>query len=363
MIRPHQFIGLAAATALSVLLAVGLYAGVNSWSAGKVEGAAFLPELAQKINAVSAIEITQGGKKLTLDRVGERWIVRDRGGYPAKSDAARALLVTLAQSQLIEPKTTVKDRLGLLELEDPGTKDAKSRGVRVLDISGKPIADVVLGKARGDAFGSGKGGAYVRRGGETRSWFATGDPKVTSDIKDWIDTKVISTDASKVVRLTIENPGEDALVIEKSPPEIKEEPAKDAKAAPMTPITPPAKPSKYRLAKMPDGQKLKKDVGLDQIVEAFGAIDLEDVRKLDPAATAADKASTMRLETEGGPTITFRLRRDGDASWLSLVATGEGDAKKAADDINARTTGWEFKLPGWKADQLAKRRADLFEAS
>ena len=362
MIKPHQFIALAAATGLSVLATLGLYAGVNSWSAGKVEGAAFLPELSQKINAVSAIEVTHGAKKLTLDRVGERWIVRERGGYPAKADAARALLVTLAQSQLVEPKTSVKDRLGLLELEDPAGKDAKSRGVRVLDISGKPISEIVLGKTRGDAFGSGKGGAYVRRANETRSWLATGDARVSADIKDWIDTKVVSTEAAKVLRLTIENPGEEALVIEKAPPEAKEEAAKDAKAAPMSPMTPPAKASKYRLAKMPDGQKLKKDAAIDQIVEAFGAIDLDDVRKLDPTP-AADKTSTMKLESEGGATITFRLRRDADASWVSLVAAGEGDAKKAADEINARTSGWEFKLPGWKADQIGKRRADLFETS
>ena len=51
MIKPHQFIGLAAASAISVLLALGLYASSNRWSAGKVEGEAFLPDLAQRINS------------------------------------------------------------------------------------------------------------------------------------------------------------------------------------------------------------------------------------------------------------------------------------------------------------------------
>lgn len=363
MIQPHQFVGLAAATALSVVMALGLYANANRWSAGKIEGAAFLPELAQKINSVSALEITQGGQKLTLDRVGERWIVRERGGFPAKSEAARSLLVMLAQSQLVEPKTSVKDKLSLLELEDPAAKDAKSRGLRVLDINSKPIANVVLGKTRFDAFGSGKGGSYVRQANATQAWLATGDAKVSAEIKDWIDTKVMTADAAKVLRLTIENPGEEALVIEKSPPEAKDEKAKDAKAPPASPMAPPAKEQKFRLAKLPDGQKLKKDAAIDPIVEAFNSLDLDDVRKLD-ATPSGDKVTVLKLESEGNQTVTFRLRKDADgASWLSLVATGEGDAKKHADELNARTGGWEYKIPTWKAEQIAKRRADLFETT
>ena len=114
---------------------------------------------------------------------------------------------------------------------------------------------------------------------------------------------------------------------------------------------------------MPDGKKLKQGVTIDSIVEAFGSLDLDDVRKLD-AAPASDNVQVLKLESEGGPVVTFRLRKDGDASWLSLSATGpEGDAKKRADEINAKAQGWEYKIPNWKAEQIGKRRADLFETS
>lgn len=360
MIKPHQFVGLAAASAVSLLLALGLYASSNRWSAGKVEGALFLPEVAQAINSVSAIEVTQGGKSITLERAGTAWKVRDRAGFPAKPEVPRGLLVTLAKSQLIEPKTAVKDKLALLELEDPAGKDAKSRRVRILDGGGKVLSDVVIGKSRYDAFGSGKGGVYVRRGAETQSWLATGEPRATSDIRDWVDTKVFSGEAAKVSKLVIESHGEAPLLIERVPAESKEqnEAAKDAKAPPK----PPAKEEKFRLAKLPDGRSLKKDAKLDDIVEAFNSIDLEDVRKLE-GTPAGDKVTVLKLEREGAPVVTFRLRQDGEARWLSLVAAGEGDLKKAADEINARAQGWEFKIPTWKADQIAKRAADLFEAS
>lgn len=359
MIKPQQFIGLAAATAVSVVLALGAYVGNNNWSKGTIEGAAFLPDLASGINSVGTVEITQGGKTLAITRDGTAWKVRDHGGFPAKPETPRALLVALAQAQLVEPKTAVADKLSLLELEDPAGKDAKSRRVRVLDEGGKVISDVILGKTRYDAFGSGKGGIYVRRANELQSWLATGDPKVTSDLKDWVDTNVYSGDAAKITKVTIENPGEEALVIEKRPPEEKKaEEAKDAKAPPK----PPASKSKYHLAKMPDGKKLKDSAKLDDIVEAFGSISLDDVQKLE-ATPAGDKVQVIRVESEKGPVVTFRLRSDGEARWLSISATGEGDAKKKADEINAKAKGWEYKIPKWKADQIGKHHADLFETA
>ena len=362
MIKPHQFIVLAVASVLSVVLALGMFASANRWSAGKVEGSAFLPELVRGINTIGAIEVTQGGQSLTIERAGQAWRVRDRAGYPAKPETARTLLVALAQAQLVEPRTSVKDKLALLELEDPAGKDAKSRRVRALDAAGKVVSDVVLGRTRFDAFGAGKGGMYVRRAAETQSWLATGDPRVTADIKDWVDTKVFASDAAKVTRLSIENAGEEAIVIERTPPEPKE-PPKDAAADAKAPPKPPAKEGKFRLAAVPDGKKLKQGVTMDAIVESFGSIDLEDVRKLD-ATPAGDAVQVLKLESEGGPAVTFRLRKDGDASWISFVATGaEGDAKKRSDEINAKAQGWEFKIPNWKAEQIGKRRADLLETS
>jgi hypothetical protein len=362
VIKPHQFIGLAGATVVSLLLAVGLYSGASRWSTGVIEGSAFLPDLPRDLPKVTAVEVTQGGRKLTLERAGEAWRVRDRGGYPAKTEAVRQLLVQLAEARLIEPRTSVKTRHALLELEEPSAADAKSRGVRLLDQSGKPVASVVLGKARFEAFGSGRSGLYVRRAGEDQSWLATGDPKVTADLRDWVDTKLLALEAAKVAKVVLEHPGEEPLVVERTPAEAKADTAKPANA---TPIPPPAaaKDGKFRVAKVPDGMKLKKDAGVDQIVDGFASIDFEDVRKLD-AAPSGDKVSIVKVEQEGGPALTLRLRRDGDAAWLSLEAAGaDGDAKKKADEINAKAKGWEYKIPTWKADQIGKRRADLFETS
>ncbi len=151
---------------------------------------------------------------------------------------------------------------------------------------------------------------------------------------------VFSTDTAKITRLTLQHPGEPDLVIEKGTD----------------------KDQKFKLAQMPDGKKLKQGVTIDQIPQGFSSIDLEDVRKLEATPTG-DNVSVLTLEGEGGLKVAFCLRKESDASWLSFSANGEGDAKKQADEINAKGTGWEFKIPSWKADAIGKRAADLFETS
>ena len=338
-IKPQHFARLAVVTALSVIIAGACYAYFNRWSAGKVEGAAVLPSLARDAGLVAAIELAQGDRKLTLEKAGELWRVRDRGGHPANPERVRSLIVALQNAQLIEPKTASRDKFKLLELEDPGEKDAKSRSVRLLDTKGLPVAEIVLGKSRHDAFGSGKGGTYVRRPTEDQTWLATGDLKAPLEIRDWVQAAIFEIEQAKIGKVTLEHPGEDPLVVEKGD----------------------GKEQKFKLAQVPDGMKLKQGAAVDQIPQGLASIDLEDVRKLDVTPTG-DKVSVIKLEAEGGLAVSFRLRKDGDASWLSLSATGEGEAKKKADEINQRA-GWEFKVPQWKADQISKRRADLLETS
>ena len=204
----------------------------------------------------------------------------------------------------------------------------------------------MLGKSRYDAFGSGKGGVYVRRLSEAQTWLATGEPKGGVEFKDWASTTAYEGDSGKIAKLTLEHPGEEPVVIEKGE----------------------AKDQKFKLAKMPEGKKLKQGVTIDQIAQAFSSIEMEDVRRIE-ATPVGDNVSMLKLETDGGVVTTFRLRKEGDTAWLSFQAMfqgtggGEGDAKKKAEEITAKGAGWEFKIPQWKAEQIGKRRADLFETS
>ncbi len=338
--KPRSFAALVIITVVAFVLAVTTYAAENRWSQAKVSGDPLFPGLAAQAGKVVRIEIRQGDKSLVLARDKESWSLADRSGYPAKTEAVRSLLVKLAGAELVEAKTQKQGRYALLELEDPSGKDAKSRLLRLLDDKGGLITEAVIGKKRYDAFGASRSGTYVRKAGETQTWLSNADLDVGLSVRDWVQPGILDIAASKIKKLTLEIPGEEPLVIER-----------DA-----------ADTNKHALVGIPDGKKLKAGAGADSIVRAAGNIDLEDVRKRDGAP--GTDAGVARLEGDGGLAVTLKLRKDGEASWVSIEAAGaEGDAKKTAEEIAKKAQGWEFKVPPYKADSILKRRADLFEAS
>ncbi len=338
--KPHSFAALAVITLFAVAISLSTYASQNRWSQTQVSGAALFPGLGAQAGQIAKIEIKQGDKTVALARDKDAWTLADRGGYPVKAEAVRALLVKLAGAELVEGKTRNKDRYGLLELEDPSGKDTKSRQLRLLDDKGAVIAETVVGKKRYDAFGGSKSGTYVRKPGDAQTWLSNADLDLAVNVKDWVQANVLDLPVAKTAKVTIDIPGEEPLVI-----------ARDTGDA-----------TKYALVGMPEGKKLKEGAGIDAIARAAGNIDLEDVRR--PLAAPAGDVSTAKIEADGGLVVTVRLRKEGEDTWASIEATGaDGDAKKAAEDINKRTQGWEFKIPAFKAQSILKRRVDLFEAS
>ena len=232
----------------------------------------------------------------------------------------------------------------MLEVEDPAGKDAKSRLVRLLDDKGAVLGEVIVGKKRFDAFGTNRSGTYVRRPGDPQSWLANADLDASIAIRDWVLPAVLEVPAAKISAVSIEIAGEPLLKI-----------ARDAAAG-----TAP----KFALAGEPAGKKLKDNGAADGIARAVSAIDMEDVRKA-PAASPVDiKPSMVKIDADGGVSISLRFLKEADGTWLAITATGpEGDAKKTADEITRRTQGWEFKVPAVKAQAILKRRSDLYEGS
>jgi hypothetical protein len=339
--KPRAFAALAVITLVGVAIAIATYASQNRWSQAKVSGAALLPGLAGQASRISRVELQQGDKALALAKSDEGWALADRGGYPAKPGAVRALLVKLAQAELVEGKTRNKDRFALLELEDPVGKDSKSRLLRLKDDQGAVIAETIVGKKRWDAFGGSKSGTYVRKPGDPQTWLSNGDLDVSLNVRDWVQAGVLDVPSTKIAKLTVEIPGEEPLVI-----------ARDG-----------ADTAKHTLVGLPEGKKLKEGAGIDAIVRAAGNIELDDVRKA-AAAPPANDVSVAKIEADGGLAVTVRLRKEGDDTWVSLEASGaEAEAKKTADDIVKRSQGWEYKVPAYKAQAILKRRADLIEAS
>ena len=372
--NPKLFTGLAFAAIGSLLLAALVHASADSWSSGSASGAKLFPYLKNDVARTQSVTLKQGGQAIVLERKGEDWSVKDRGGFPVQGSKVGQLLAKLEGAQLVGAKTRNPERFALLELEDPAGKDAKSRVLSVADDKGKTIAEIIVGKRSTEQFGAGKGGTYVRRPGENDTWLVNAEIDVNPAVNQWVDTTIFETEIAKVTRVTSEAPGQPKLVVEREAGK-------------------PANKDGYKLVDMPAGKKLKYDYALEDIVNAFARVEFEDVRKL-AAPVAADGASVAKFEAEGGLEITVRVKSEGDARWATIEAVApapaaapaatvdakpdvkpddKADAKPAeskgpdlkavADKINARTSGWQFRLPSWKVDQLFKKQADLLDAA
>jgi hypothetical protein len=340
---PKTFTALAFTAVGSLLLAAFAHTRADSWDTGTAGGAKLLPSFQRDMPRIGTITLKQGAQSITLERKGETWSVKDRGGYPVQGERVRALLVKLADAQLVDRKTRNPERFGLLELEDIGAKDAKSRFLAVADDKARPLAEIIVGKKSAEQFGAGKGGTYIRRPSEKETWLVNTEIDVNPAVNQWVDTAIFEAEIAKVKRVELTIPGDTPTVV------VDREAGK------------PANKDAYTLAGMPAGKKLKSDYTLEDLVNAFARVELEDVRR--PVAPAADAAApvTATYETEAGTRITMRVRSEGDARWAIVEAAGEGDGKAAADKINGVAKGWEFRLPGWKYDQIFKKHADLLD--
>lgn len=341
-ITPRLFVSLAVAAIVSVVAAGVIYAMNNQWAAGDVTGKALFPQLSEAADEIAVLELTQGEKSLTMARDGDRWVARDHGGYPVRTGRVRSVIVRLTQAELIEPKTRKPERYGALSLGDPTKKGAEALRLRLLGGEGKMLAETVLGEKRYDAFGSGRSGTYVRKPGDPQTWLANLDIKAEPKLKSWTDAIFFKIDKTGIETVRVEHPGEPPLEFAKA---SGGQPGFELATAP------------------PEGGKLKEDgPPVDTTVEGFAEIELEDVRKLD-GTPAGERAATATLETQDGLTVSYRMRKEGEAYWLSLEAEGTGDAAKKAGTINDSVKGWEYRIPSWKADILFKRRSEFFETS
>lgn len=332
---PKQFAALATVAALSLIAAVAVYSVRKPWTGETLGTGKLFPSLASNAGNVERIAIEQGGQSLTIEKSGDQWQLKNQDGYPASTEKIHALLLALTDAELLEPKTRVSGRYALLEVDDPAQKSSNARLIKLEDRSGNILAEIVAGKQRPGAGSTGqsKGGTYVRRPSDEQSWLASTSIVGGAALKDWTSQRVFETQTEKIKELTVEIQGE-------APYKVKRNAG-----------------GSHELDAIPDGKKVKYVNMVDNIIEAASFLDFEHVRK----ASTGGQAGTVSFETDGGLKIALKVRRDKDGAWIAIDPSGEGDAKKAVDDIRARAGGWEFEVLPSKVDTMLKKKADLLE--
>jgi len=277
---------------------------------------------------------------LTLDRGGEGWRLRERDGYPVSPDALGTLDLALTNMQFSGARTQDPGNHARLGVVDPSDSDASGdasgdpagTGTRltVTNLDDERIIDLIIGDAR-------NGGMYVRRPDADQTYAVDGRMPNLAAPATWLDLDFLPYDREAIAETSI-TPDENA-----APYVLKRD----------TPLS-----SDFSLETPPSGWTLLTAGAGNGPGGATASLRFVDVRAAViavPDEGGDDVRASHQVTTFDGLVVRFDIMFDGDARWVSVTARGENVAAQAdAEALAARTDGWEYRLPEYATDRLAR---------
>jgi hypothetical protein len=296
-----------------------------------VPGTLAFPGLAPRLADAQKIELVRHGQATTLNRDGDSWRIEQTGGYPARGERIRELLIGLTELRLVEERTSDTARHAEIGVDDPRNEGSTAALLRVLDGQGGVIAELVLGRRRVRTQGNVPESVYVRRPSEAKSWLAEGRMTTDADPQLWINRDMATLAPDRLRRVEINRTGESPLVLARAG-EVD---------APLEIVTPADHPVADRTS-------------LDEVARSFDMLTFIEVRR---AAEAPGEAlGETKFTYTDGLTLTAWPQRDGQVLWVKLRAEGDSDEAKA---FQARWDGWAYQLGIWKEKAMIPTLADL----
>src|SRR5215467_7530185 len=129
--QPRSLTLLVTATILLVAMALVVLASGDRTVSRATPGQQAFPGLAAKLADVKLVTVSRSGATMTLIRDGDRWLLTEKGNYPANAAKISQIVRAMADLTLVEPKTQNPDLYPRLEVEDPSK--GKSTLVAVKD--------------------------------------------------------------------------------------------------------------------------------------------------------------------------------------------------------------------------------------
>lgn len=382
--RKGTFFALLAVTA--ILIAAAVFVRQDRAPEARSERMRLIPELLDRVNEVARIEIKAKDAQVVLVKKGEGWVVENRGGYPADFEKVKATVVTVAEMEVLEPKTSNRELYPRLGVEALDVEGSGSKRLTLSDAKGDALASLIAGKPSSGR----RSGTFVRPPNKAQALLVSGQLHVDANPIEWMDRAVMDIPSERVSEVLIEVPGKPRIRIHKS----------DSKAR------------DYILDAVPKGEKLKSQVAVNALASALQQLHFEDVSpRADFTLPEAHTVTTVRTfdglqAVIKGAVVEERTRamleikydaeaaakapsggvddtKEGDTKAAPAHATGaaqtgpvsaggpqsQTEPKSAAEtkptvaeevaNLSAKVTDWVYVLPSYKGDLLAKSMKDL----
>lgn len=291
-----------------------------------------LPGLPDRLADVSSVVVRDAEHTLTIRRTEGGWVLPDYGDYPVPTEKVREIVRGLAQLEKAEAKTADAGKWSRLSVEDVETPAAASKLVILRNSAGEVITQLIIGKS-GAGVGA-EGSTYVRVPGESQAWLARGTVTASARPGEWVERRLLAIPVSEVQQVRTVHPDKTTVTV------VREGDG----------------PS-YRLAELPASgkAKLKRPDAIDDIVQAFADVPLEDLVLASGRSFAPASTIRVMITRTDGTSVAFDLSEEQGERWLRFA---EG---KAPAGMPAAAAAMAFRVPTWKFTPLERKMGELVE--
>ena len=337
--RSRRLVILAGLAVLLVVFAIFALWHQSEQLAPQNSAASLFPDLPHEAKNIAHIHVAE--HKNSFDVVfkpKKGWVIASRNDIPASFEQVNRTVVGLASMQTLEPKTARADWLHYLNLDAP----PKGEGtlISLSDAQGKVLAAVILGKTQEIGDASGANGIFVRKADSTQSWLAKSVFEAKSDVTDWYDKNLVDVDRARIAQTDVTPVGSPAYTVKRDKP-------KDAA---------------FKVSNIPAGRELSYPGAAEGVAAALNGLTFDDAK---PAkGMDFSKAARLVTRTFDGLTVTVQTLQHGQDYWAAIsaeAAPGKAAAEREAKAINAKTSGWAYKLPSFKGQQVTAKLESLLK--
>ena len=171
------------------------------------------PNLLENFNQVSQIKIRNNKKEITLQKIGQQWMISENDNFLAKTELIRRLLLQIAHLKKIEKKSTSKAGHRVLGVNDLEEEGIPRRQITFSTSSNITLANLIIGKKIADTTSK---RYFARKNDEAQSWVIEGAVDFSAQPIAWVDSKIINIEPEMIKSVVIETEGESTVTVTKT---------------------------------------------------------------------------------------------------------------------------------------------------
>jgi len=303
------------------------------------------PELEQQLNNITRIRVERDGRVYEVVNNNGHWQLPGKGGYPVLFERVKPLLLGIALLEKVEPKTDKPEYYSRLGVQSP---DAESNNTRIELYTGSDAAaSLIIGRIEQGLIAGGRDGIYARLSGDTRSWLVAGNLNLPQTEVDWVDRQIIHIKPKTVKRVTIRQPDDSRLVVEKA-----------YRGAPG-----------FTVINMSEHAGSQKPSAINVLARSLAGLMMDDILVRSEAGLAEAESVAAVFETWDGLQVTAYTVEQADKIFVwfdvGITALDTADSSRAETpqtdiaELRSRLTGWVYQIPRSRGDRLRTRLRDL----